>query len=463
MADDLGARLVQAGLITPRQLAEVLGAAPPHEGALVRALVHRGLDDTALAGFFVAAGFGPLLSATDLARADGRARASLTGRMGCELLALPIRRSPAGLIVAMAAPTDAHAIAEIRRAVRIEVLPVVARVGELLDALSRAYPHVALPPPLDPPRTIESEPPVLELVNVRRSVGEPKRADDLRRSPRGPDRVEARALLGPQFVTEDQDGVVPLVRQKPVVETATRRKSVTRSFETLAPSVPAARLSVAERTSARAPAAAAQHAGAPPERRFVVPREHERWEDENGEPVNKVDPCRLRAITSAPKRALRPPPIGTTLAAMRASHDRDEVVGLACRAALTVCRAVVLLALRKGVLKGWDGAGGGLTRDVVRNLWIPTNSPSMFRDVVAKAEPYEGPPKTSAADGLFRAAVGSRGGEVAIQPVVIAGKVAAVLAADGVGYGREGSKRIEVLARAIAEALERIIVESKLR
>jgi len=59
MADDLGARLVQAGLVTPDLLADVLGAAPPHEGALVRALVRRGVSEDALAGFFVAAGFGP--------------------------------------------------------------------------------------------------------------------------------------------------------------------------------------------------------------------------------------------------------------------------------------------------------------------------------------------------------------------------------------------------------------------
>ena len=70
----------------------------------------------------------------------------------------------------MAAPTDAHARAEIRRAVGGDVLPTVARVGELVDALARAYPGAALPAS-DPP-LVESEPPVLELVKVRRKKDE---------------------------------------------------------------------------------------------------------------------------------------------------------------------------------------------------------------------------------------------------------------------------------------------------
>ncbi len=146
---------------------------------------------------------------------------------------------------------------------------------------------------------------------------------------------------------------------------------------------------------------------------------------------------------------------------MRASRDRDEVVELACHGALTVSRAAVLLALRKGVLKGWDGAGAGLSRDAVRNLWLPTSSPSMFRDVMQTGEPYVGAPGTSAADGLFRAAIGGRGGVVVLMPIGVGGKVVAVLAADDVTFGPLGVERIEILARAVGEAFERIIVQRK--
>ncbi len=201
---------------------------------------------------------------------------------------------------------------------------------------------------------------------------------------------------------------------------------------------------------------------APP--RSIIPPEHERWDvDGEARPENKIDPSTLRQVAPSPRRSERPSPIGGTLAGIRVSRERDEVVELACRGALTVCRSVVLLALKRGVLKGWDGAGAGLTRDAVRNVWIPTNSPSMFREVVARSEPYAGPHGTSAADGLFRAAVGSRGGECVLMPIGVGGKVVAVLAADDVRFGREGRERLEILARAVGEAFERIIVQSKRR
>ncbi|MEZ4337736.1 MAG: hypothetical protein R3B82_14040 [Sandaracinaceae bacterium] len=164
-----------------------------------------------------------------------------------------------------------------------------------------------------------------------------------------------------------------------------------------------------------------------------------------------------------PPRPAKLPEIGGTLSAIRASRDRDEVVDLACQGALSVSRATVLLALRKGVLKGWGGAGANISSDAVRNLWIPTSSPSMFRDVVAKREPYHGPAGTAAADGLFRAALGSRGGPVSLQPVVVANKLVAVLAADDVKFGDKGRERIETLARAVSEAFERIILDAKRR
>lgn len=401
MADDLGARLVQAGLVTADQLDDALGAAPPHEGALVRALVRCGVSEDALAGFFVAAGFGPLVDAAALERAE--ARAALSPRMACELSALPIRRSPEGLMVAMAAPTDRHALGELRRAMGEDVRPMVARVSELARVLARLYPNAA---PEPPPR-YDSEPPVLELLRRRRE-------DDVRLLER---------LVGPA------EPVLPLVRQKSrtAPRYPARSKVITRSFE---------------RTEADG-------------ERSIIPPEHARWDLDSSDPP--------RAGLPRPTRGEAPPPVGATLAALRASRARDEVVALACRGALTVCRAALLLALRQGVLKGWDGAGPGLTHEAVRNLWIPTHSPSMFRDVIARGEPYEGPHQSSAADGLFRAAVGSRGGQAAIHPVRVGGKVVAVLAADEVAYGAAGRARIEILARAAGEALERLIVESKRR
>lgn len=478
MADDLGARLVQAGLVTRAQLGEVLGAAPPHEGALVAGLVDHGVSEDALAGFFVAGGFGPLMESSDLAAAEPEARRSLPASMAVHLFALPVRRSPAGLVVAMAAPTDRHALSEIRRSTGGEVLPTVARANELRAALRVAYPGAPREPAARPNA---SEPPVLELVKVRRPAPQPE-APGYRGSTRGAERVEARALVGPRLVPDapdDDEGFVPLVRHKPVKRTPaypSGRRVVTRRFEKLARAPDERVVPVGEggpdgwakgEGAARAKVEPAQLPPAPPApKRSIIPPEHERWDLDGPASPPSVGrgpgaPGRERPPAEPPPRRGKPGPIGGTLSAIRASHDRDEVVSLACQGALTVARASVLLALRKGVLKGVEGAGSGLSRDAVRNLWIPTSSPSMFRRVVSRALPYRGAPGTTAADGLFRAALGNRGGEVAIQPVGVGGKVVAALAVDDLRFGDVGAERLEVLAKAVGEAFERIIVARK--
>ncbi|MCC6877901.1 MAG: GAF domain-containing protein [Sandaracinaceae bacterium] len=191
--------------------------------------------------------------------------------------------------------------------------------------------------------------------------------------------------------------------------------------------------------------------------RSIIPPEHESWDAP--EPPNKVDKSRV-----SPPDARRLPPIGEQISAIRRSHDRDEVAQLACRAATTVARCAVLLALRKDVLRGWDGWGGSLSKDGVRNLWIPTKSPSLFREALSsKSTRRAGGGHSTAADALFRAAVSSRGGELVLCPIVAGGRVVAVLAADDVSFGDAGVERLETLARAVGEAFERIIVDTKNR
>ncbi|MGE0789307.1 MAG: hypothetical protein AB7S26_26775 [Sandaracinaceae bacterium] len=881
MASDLGRRLVEVGLVTRGLLADVRAGAPAHEGALVAELAGRGVAEDGLAGFFVAEGFGPLMTREDLTGAEANALGRIPGSMAAELLAMPIHMSPAGLVIAMAAPTCTHSMAELSRAADVRVLAAVARVSDLRHALALAYPGGR---PSERPLARESEPPVLELVRRKdKSTG-------YLGSTKGAERVGARAVVGPGLMAEDSDSVVPLVRTKPVtaakpakptqiaqialrkspgaarglgglvdvshaasgsrggppkpgaralrpparlrarasasspprgerravpppppkgarskppiapepteeleldalvlavdadlaaadpdlpaprerdskpaaratlapprrskrasapsaepaeplpvddapqsddpsaaasepsaarsndvtaqpVEDAVRglhddvsttepyddsgaglkdertdhgtgavtseadagltdertdhgeretgaldghaglidertdhgagepgaivgdaglidertdhgvgatgafeeavdvgraappseapvrattadpgdgpapaddpgarfEKVITRNFERLRradegpmvavgegtaratwakptgdersgkwtsgralisplgvpvpgptePEAPGAEPAVVERPPsdppdslaaavivgvserlADPPPAAPTDEELPPELsvgslrpaptsgKSIIPPNEDRWDIES--PENQVDPAKLTRVktfsrkeVSEPRRlalaraeSANPPPpsavpprdvsipaapprvpdVGRAISSIRAAGDRDEIVKLACEAASQVCRASVLLALRKGVLKGWEGRGADVSVDAVRNLWIPTSTPSMFRDVVKSKTPYLGPPGTSAADGLFRAALGSRGADVALQPIVVGGKLVGILAADDVRHGPRGVEKLEELALAVGDAFERIILRSK--
>jgi hypothetical protein len=147
------------------------------------------------------------------------------------------------------------------------------------------------------------------------------------------------------------------------------------------------------------------------------------------------------------------------LASIRAAATRDEAVRLGCQAAAPSARCAVFLGLKRDVLQGRDASGAGVSRAAVQRLWIPVKSASVFRDAVANGTRYLGPFGTTSADGVFQAAIGSRGGEVLVQPVLVAGKAVAVLCADGVHEG--GAARIERVARALGEAFERLILSKK--
>jgi hypothetical protein len=194
------------------------------------------------------------------------------------------------------------------------------------------------------------------------------------------------------------------------------------------------------------------------EERWDLPSAPEAVAPRVREHANKLS---SKASVELPTIKAAPGDIGAVLASMRTATDRDDVVRLACEGATSVARTAVFFALRKGVLKGWDGAGPGVRRDSVRNLWIPTSSNSTFKKVLDTKSGSVGPYGTSVADGLFRAAVGSRGGDFMVQPIVVTGKIVGMLCVDDLRPGPLGAHRVEVLAQTVGDAFVRIISAGK--
>ncbi|HJK93911.1 MAG TPA: hypothetical protein RMH26_24445, partial [Polyangiaceae bacterium LLY-WYZ-15_(1-7)] len=345
-------------------------------------------------------------------------------------------------------PTDRHALRELEHVLGRGILPTVARVSDLRGALEQAYPGVAPRPPS-----------VTPLQLVRRKDEDLSASSPRERAPTNP---------------EGDEVVLPLVRTKsfPTPAGGARRPAppkpagapVQKTFKRPKaseppPPPPPSPPSPPPRAPGTAdyvrPPDAPEEPATSTGRRSIIPPHEASWGDLVPPPSSSAPP---RAASSpAPASAHE---LGASLAAIRASQDRDGIVRHACEGALTVARSAVFLAVRKGVLRGWDGLGAGVSADAIRNLWIPTTSPSMFQRVVDEAEPHVGRFGSSAADNLYRAATGSRGGHVVLQPVVVGGRVVGVLCADD-ARGTTAPERIETLAHAVSDAFKALIVRKK--
>lgn len=135
------AQLLDIGLVTEAQVrASQPDGADLSSLQVVRNLIAQGLNERTLAGFFVSLGFGPMLQADDLARADPNLVRRLPGSDARELCAMPLRPSAAGAIVAMADPTDQEAVRVLTEALGGAILPTAAKLSDLMASIERAYP-----------------------------------------------------------------------------------------------------------------------------------------------------------------------------------------------------------------------------------------------------------------------------------------------------------------------------------
>ncbi len=473
MNADLGARLLAAGLVTRQELGLALSSVPAHGGALAVELVRRGIEEEALLGFFVADGFGPVVQPRELAEAEGDDR--VPPQLAVDMLALPLRKSASGLHVAMADPSDVHAVRELRQKTGVAILPVVAPVKALTDALDSRFPQ--------------------EWAAAKERRNNPEAAPI--------SLVRRRDTHGSAAIQDSFDSVVPLTNAAgkrasgfPIqAESEGRRRRDTADFELPRDYADDAPRDTAdfERPAAGAPSRDTLVDELRPDpqdvgrdtlesvsavlRQSVTPSEGGGWGDlSDSSPMegiarraaraHSILPGRLpssgREILSWEQAPREAGDLSAILATIRAAKTREEVIRHACRGLAPLGRCALLLVLSRGILKGREVVGGDLPRDAVLNLWIPSTSRSLLSRVLETSEPYLGPHGGSSADAVFRAALGSRGGDVLLMPVVLSGKAVAVLALDEpVADAVVLLERAEVVARATADAFRRLIAAKK--
>jgi len=401
MAGQLVEQLFDAGLITEAQ-ARSCDAGDPlvSSGRIVQNLVGAGADERALAGFFVSRGFGPMLQAQELARADHNLVRSLPGSDAHDLCAMPLRPSPAGAIIAMADPTDERAVARLSEALGGSILPTVAKLSDLLASIDRAY------PPERP--TLVTDP--LALAQSR-----------------------------------TPSSVVPLVQEKAGVDTDETQSDLA---STASPVWDRAwNRSTTEREVSLTPQSS----------RMPLPIVSYPPTTESSEPPRTPPPSSVRAATVRPA-AVSDSAIDAHLAELCNVTSRDDVVRIGCHACLPAARGAAFLALRKGVFRGWDGAGEEVTSAGIRSLWVPASNPSVLNEVLHSGSVFRGAYGHTAADHLFRAALGSHGRDVVIVPVMIGSRMVGVLCADDPA---PDTTAVERVAEAMGQAFERLIVSRK--
>ena len=153
--------------------------------------------------------------------------------------------------------------------------------------------------------------------------------------------------------------------------------------------------------------------------------------------------------------------LASLVTSIQSCTHRDELVSLACDAGAMIGRVGLVLALKRGILTGVGVSGGGLTRQAARALRIPVTTPSVFRQVVGERIPFWGPHGPTPADQMFRATIGSRGGELAVWPVTVAERTMAVLVVDEPPSESTYAEPLEAVAHACGRAFERLILERK--
>lgn len=393
MASEVAARILEEGLVSRQELSEAL-ADTSSTRCIVARLAARGVSADELLALFDE--FGPPVGPVALAGAPTSLVNQLPPGMAQSFFALPVAKAKDFVIVAMADPSHQHAIDELTRVLDKTVRARPARVDDLRDALARAYPSEASSQ-LDGEFLDADE--LLDADDMLDSSGPPSEALLLTS-------VKADTPT-PTSQAAEEAVAVPLTRPKTPTP-----KRVSRPAKTFRR--PVEQLEVAKENS---------------------------WADLDRE--------------SRPQVAEPVVELGPLLAAIRDATTRDDVIIATAEAGSRFARSAVVLTLRRGVLRGAEARGEGVSTDAIRNLWIPSTSPSMFRMVVDAKDIYRGPFGGSAADHLYRAAIGSRGGNVELHPVDVQGTVVAVLCADD--PTPDPTVSLGVIAHAMGDALARMV------
>jgi hypothetical protein len=146
------------------------------------------------------------------------------------------------------------------------------------------------------------------------------------------------------------------------------------------------------------------------------------------------------------------------LAQLRLAPGREGIAEALLDYVAQMAGRVILFVVRKAFLVGIDARGEEL--QLVKQLAIDLDGPSLFRDVVASRLPYRGPLPETPANRGFAQALGGVTSEILLMPIAIRDRIIAVLFADNASQPMPDAA-LHATTREAGLAYERLILASK--
>ena len=155
-----------------------------------------------------------------------------------------------------------------------------------------------------------------------------------------------------------------------------------------------------------------------------------------------------------------PPPVAVDvkplIASMADMTNRDAIVELAFRCMSMFAGRVALFSAKRNGFNGWlcnDAFGAS---DDLRKIVIPNDQPSIMA-TTSTTGIYLGPIPKTPVHATLLGVMGQASGDVAVASVRVGGKVAAMLVCDELRDTLTGTRRLDELARAMGDALTRLV------
>lgn len=434
-----GALLLRSGVLRQGDLAAAAALREREGGSFGECLVRLGLlDEDGLADFYQRRLMITRVPDHRLVAVQKAALALVPADMASEFRVIPVELDAEGhLVLAMADPTDNHAVDEVSFFADRFVVRVVATESGIRDAIERHYgvrfasprasdrvarvaqplpPTAAKPPapPMPPPSPTRTDLPVRP---GPKTEAPPNRAPNP--SPPPPEAKAPPAAKPSKEAIEEQ--IVLLTKVK-----------------------------YADATPLPMPV--------PP------PDDYEPdYLPQNDEPILLTKP--KAPPPERPKRDTLPgfaqitvpdPP----LARLRAAGDRDEIANAVLDYVALMMRRAAFFIMKKSILIGHAARGADLDAGTVRKIVVNVEAPSLFRDVIASRLPYRGPLPETPANRAFAHALGGVSQEVLLMPIAVRDRVIAVLFADGAAMPLPDAA-LHATVREAGLAYERLILEAK--